>query len=137
MAVEVSTIPPPTPARAGSPEPAERRVHAWIGQGVTVEGKISAAQDLRIDGRVDGTIEVGNHELVLGAGAEVTANLTAKSILIGGTVVGNVTASERVQIQATGSVEGDVTSPRLAMIEGAILKGNANVSGTRGKITGG
>src|SRR3982751_5571854 len=83
----------------------EKRVTAWIGQGVVVEGRISSAQDLRIDGKVDGTIEVGNHGLIIGASAAVKADLVARTIIISGSVNGNVTASERVDLQATGSVE--------------------------------
>jgi cytoskeletal protein CcmA (bactofilin family) len=106
-------------------------VNAWIGQGVTIEGRIRSAQDLRIDGRVDGTIDVPQHEVILGTGAEVKANVNARSVLIGGTVTGDVTATERLQIQATGSVEGAVTAPRLIVLEGAILRGKINVEGTR------
>jgi cytoskeletal protein CcmA (bactofilin family) len=107
----------------------ERRVNAWIGQGVTIEGRIKAVQDLRIDGRVDGTIDIGEHELVLGAGSHVKANVTGKSILIGGELVGDLTATERIQIQATGSVRGDVTTPRLIVLEGAVVHGKLNVVG--------
>src|SRR3970040_1262824 len=87
----------------------ERRVSAWIGQGVVVEGKITSAQDLRIDGKVEGTIEVGNHGLIIGASAAVKADLAARTILICGAVIGNVTAAERVGVQATGPVGGDVS----------------------------
>jgi cytoskeletal protein CcmA (bactofilin family) len=110
----------------------ERRVMAWIGQGVIVEGKIMSAQDLRIDGQVEGTIEVGNHGLILGAGAAVKANLTARTILISGAVIGNVTATERVDLQATGSVEGDISAPRLVMVDGAVVKGKVATRGNRG-----
>ena len=110
---------------------AERRVNAWIGQSVTIDGSISSGQDLRIDGRVSGTIDVPQHELVLGAGSEVTANITAKSVLIAGTVVGNVTATERLQLQATGSIEGNVVAPRLIVLDGARLHGKIDVEGTR------
>src|SRR5262245_45959989 len=113
----------------------ERRGTAWIGQGVVVEGRISSAQDLRIDGRVEGTIEVGDHALMIGSRAEVKANLVAKSILINGTVIGNVTATERLDLQATGSVEGDISSPRLVMIDGAVVKGTVDVSGNHAKKT--
>jgi len=106
-------------------------VNAWIGQGVTIEGRITSGQDLRIDGRVTGTIEVPQHELVLGAGADVKANITAKSILIAGSVVGNVTATDRLQLQATGSIEGDVVAARLIMLDGATLRGKIDVEGTR------
>src|SRR5437870_9053664 len=81
----------------------ERRATAWIGQGVVIEGRIASAQDLRIDGRVEGTIEVGDHLLIVGKGAAVKATLVARSILISGTVVGNVTATDRIDLQATGS----------------------------------
>src|SRR6266850_6945594 len=91
----------------------ERRATAWIGQGVVVEGRITSSQDLRIDGKVEGTIEVGDHTLTLGPGAAVKANLLARSIVISGAVIGDVTAKDRLDLQATGSVEGDIRSPRL------------------------
>jgi cytoskeletal protein CcmA (bactofilin family) len=115
----------------------EKRTAAWIGQGVVIEGRITSSQDLRIDGRVEGTIEVGNQVLIVGARAEVKANLVARSILISGAVIGNVTATERVDLQATGSVEGDISSPRLMMVDGAIVKGKVNVGGNRATKTQG
>jgi cytoskeletal protein CcmA (bactofilin family) len=115
----------------------EKRTTAWIGQGVVIEGRVISSQDLRIDGRVDGTIEVGDHTLTVGARAAVKANLVARSILISGTVVGNVTATARVDLQATGSVEGDISTPRLAMVEGAIVKGKVKTGGHRAAKTQG
>ena len=115
----------------------ERRAIAWIGQGVVVEGRITSSQDLRIDGRVEGTIEVGDHVLMIGARAAVKANLVAKSILISGTVIGNVTATDRLDLQATASIEGDISSPRLVMVEGAVVKGRVDASGNRAKQTRG
>ena len=111
----------------------ERRTTAWIGQGVVVEGRITSSQDLRIDGRVEGTIEVGEHLLIVGARAAIKANLVAKSILISGTVIGNVTARDRLDLQATGSVEGNISSPRLVMVEGAVVKGKVDARGNRAK----
>ena len=109
----------------------ERRVHAWIGQGVVIEGKIKSAQDLRIDGKVEGTIEVGNHSVIVGASAEIEADLAAKSILVSGTVRGSLTATDRIDIQATASVHGDVTAPRLVIADGAYVRGKVDASGTR------
>jgi cytoskeletal protein CcmA (bactofilin family) len=109
----------------------ERRATAWIGQGVVIEGRITSSQDLRIDGRVEGTIEVGNHVLMVGARAAVKANLVARSILISGTVIGNVTATARVDLQATGSVEGDISSPRLVMVDGAVVNGKVDAGSNR------
>jgi len=112
----------------------ERRQVAWIGQGVTIEGKISSGQDIRIDGHVHGSIEVGQHEIVLGPGSDVKADVNARSVLVGGTLVGDVTATERLQIQTTGTVLGDVVAPRLIIQDGGMLRGKADVAGTRQKV---
>jgi len=111
----------------------ERRQVAWIGQSVTIEGKINSSQDIRIDGSVQGSIEVGQHELVLGPGSEVKANLNARSVIVGGTLHGDVTAAERIQIQSTGVLLGDVVTPRLIILDGGLLRGKADVAGTRAK----
>src|SRR3954471_5278781 len=113
----------------------ERRSTAWIGQSVVIEGRITSSQDLRIDGKVEGTIEVGDHLLTVGAGAAVKANLVARSILISGTVVGNVIATERLDLKETASVEGDISAPRLVMVEGAMVKGKVDAVGSRAKKT--
>jgi cytoskeletal protein CcmA (bactofilin family) len=109
----------------------ERRVTAWIGQGVIVEGKITSTQDLRIDGKVEGTIDVGHHGLIVGASAAIRANLTARSILISGAVTGNITATERIDLQPTASVKGDVSAPRLAIADGAAVIGKVDAGGNR------
>lgn len=109
----------------------ERRQVAWIGQGVTIDGRITSNQDIRIDGRVQGTIEVGQHELVLGAGAELKGNVDARSVMVGGKLEGNVTTTERIQIQSTGVLLGDVVTPRLIIQDGGLLRGKADVAGTR------
>ena len=107
----------------------ERRVTAWIGHGVEIEGRITSTQDLRIDGRVGGTIQVGDHSVIVGQSATITADLVAKSILIGGAVVGDLTASDRVELKAGASLEGDITTPRLVMADGAVVNGTIDVAG--------
>jgi len=109
----------------------ERRVSAWIGTALTVQGKIISTQDLTIDGRVEGTIELGNHGLTIGTGAEIKADLVAQTITISGTVTGNVTASGIVDLRATGSVEGDIVAPRLIMADGAVIRGRVDANGSK------
>jgi cytoskeletal protein CcmA (bactofilin family) len=109
----------------------ERRQVAWIGQGVTIEGRITSTQDIRIDGRVQGSIEVGQNELVLGPGAEAKGNVTARAVLVGGTVLGDIIATERIQVESTGSLIGDVVAPRLIIQDGGILRGKAEVAGSK------
>ena len=112
-----------------SPEIDERRVTGWIGHGVAIEGRITSAQDLRIDGKVEGTIEVGDHGVTVGQSAEVKADLVVKWILISGTVIGDVTATERVEIKQGATVEGDITTPRLLLAEGAVVNGSVDAAG--------
>jgi cytoskeletal protein CcmA (bactofilin family) len=109
----------------------ERRVAAWIGKALRIEGRIVSQEHLTIDGQVEGTIEVGDHSLVIGLGAAVKADLTAKSITVSGAVTGNVTALEQVVLQPTASVDGDIVTPRLKMAEGAMVKGKVDARGGR------
>jgi cytoskeletal protein CcmA (bactofilin family) len=101
----------------------ERRVAAWIGKALRVEGRIVSTEDLTIDGQVEGSIELGDHSLTIGDGAAVTADLTAKVITISGSVTGRVRATEMVDLRATGTVDGDITAPRFVMAEGATARG--------------
>jgi len=111
----------------------ERRQVAWIGQGVAIEGKIVSRQDIRIDGQVQGTVEVGQFELVLGPGSQVKGAVNARSVLVGGTLEGDVTATDRLQIQSTGVLLGDVVTPRLIIQDGGLMRGRADVAGARPK----
>ena len=106
----------------------ERRVSAWIGTALVVQGKVISSQDLTIDGKVDGTIELGDHGLTIGSGAEIKADLVAQTITISGAVTGNVTATSVVELRATGSVDGDITTPRLIMADGAVIKGKVDAN---------
>jgi len=101
----------------------ERRVVAWIGKAVRVEGKVISAEDLTIDGDVQGSIELGGHTLTIGQDASIKADLLAKTVTISGKVKGNVKAVEKVDLRATGSVDGDITAPRFVMADGATVIG--------------
>jgi cytoskeletal protein CcmA (bactofilin family) len=106
----------------------ERRISAWIGTALVVQGKVISSQDLTIDGKVEGTIELGDHGLTIGSGAEIKADLVAQTITISGAVTGNVTATSVVDLRSTGSVDGDITTPRLVMADGAVIKGKVDAN---------
>lgn len=101
----------------------ERRVIAWIGKAVRVEGKVISEEDLTIDGDVEGSIELGGHSLTIGQAARIRADLMAKTVTISGKVNGNVRAVDKVDLRATGSVDGNITAPRFVMAEGATVMG--------------
>src|SRR5262249_15550136 len=104
----------------------ERRVVAWVGKAVVFKGELTSSEDLTIDGRVEGTINIPAHSLTLGPDATIRADISAKSVIIHGKVVGTISATEKVVIHAPGSVEGDVISPRLALADGGALWGKVD-----------
>ena len=107
----------------------ERRLAAWIGKSILVKGDVVSTGDLIIDGQVQGTIELGDHNLTIGSGAAVVADLVAGSITISGAVTGNVTGHARVELRVTGSVSGDIRAPRFVMEDGAVLLGKVDTGG--------
>ena len=114
----------------------ERRVAAWIGRALRIEGRIVSEENLTIDGQIEGTIEVGNHNLTIGAGATVKADLSARTIAVAGTVNGSLTAVERIDLRGSASVFGDITTPRLVMDDGAVVKGKVQ-AGKKRETAGG
>ena len=109
----------------------ERRTAAWIGKALKIEGRIVSQENLTIDGEVEGTIEVGDHNLMIGAGAAVKADLIARTITVSGAVTGNLTATEKVVLQPSASVDGDISTPRLSMADGAMIKGRVDAKGNK------
>lgn len=104
----------------------ERRVVAWIGKAVRVEGRVVSDEDLTIDGDVEGSIELGGHTLTIGQEAQIRADLLAKTVTISGKVKGNVKAVDKVDLRPTGSVDGDITAPRFVMADGATVMGKVH-----------
>jgi cytoskeletal protein CcmA (bactofilin family) len=107
----------------------ERRMAAWVGKALLIQGKITSTENLTIDGRVEGTIELGDHSLTIGAGASVEADLVAQTIVVSGAVVGNVLATVKVDLQATASVKGDIEAPLIVMADGALVVGKVDAQG--------
>jgi len=97
---------------------------ANIGKSISIKGDLTGNEDLVIEGRVEGKVELPNNQLTIGANGQVKAEINAKGIIVIGRVAGNVRGTERVEIQATGVVEGDVAAPRLLVAEGAVVNGS-------------
>ena len=111
---------------------------ANIGKSIAIKGDLTGNEDIVIEGKVDGKVELPNNELTIGANGSIKAEIHAKSVIVVGHVVGNINGIERVEIQATGQVEGDVTAPKLIVAEGAQLNGAIQMSqkGNRTAATG-
>ena len=104
---------------------------AHIGPSVVVKGAISANEPLRVSGRVEGTIAVPGHVLTIEAGAHVSASVSAAAIVVAGTVTGTLVAEDRIALRAGADVDGDLSAPRLAVDEGACVRGTAVIGGPR------
>jgi len=94
-----------------------------LGRSLVIHGDITSEEDLTIDGDVEGSIELGGHSLTIGEAARIRADLVAKTVTISGKVNGNVRAVDKVDLRATGSVDGNITAPRFVMAEGATVMG--------------
>lgn len=101
---------------------------ARIGKSVVICGEVKGGEDLIVDGRVEGTISLSEARLTIGPNANVTADLSAKDVLVMGHVQGNVAASGRVELRAGCIVEGDIRALRLAVEDNAIFRGKVDLT---------
>lgn len=113
-----------TPLEARHPAAASA---ALIGKSVVVKGELEGSEDLTIEGQVEGKIELRDHTLTIGHGGRIKAQVFAKSVVVCGELVGNINASENVEIRDSGTVDGDVVSPRVAIADGAHFRGSIDM----------
>lgn len=120
------------------PRVAEGPKRAVIGPTLVVKGEIRGAEDLVIEGKVEGAVRLTDHHLFVGRGAQVQASVEAKSVRIEGVVHGDVQGSERVELAAGATLVGDISAPRVIISDGAKFKGAVDMergggrSGTSG-----
>ena len=96
---------------------------ATIGKSIHIKGDVKGEEDMEIDGEVEGQVTLSSHQLTIGAHGQVKGELNAKSIVVVGQVSGNLIATERAEIQGSGTVNGDIKAPRLLVQEGAVVNG--------------
>ena len=112
-------------ASSGSPTATDR---ATIGKSLQIKGEVIGSESLYIDGRVEGTITLPGSRVTISGDAQVSANITAREVVVFGKVRGNIYASDRVDIRSEGSVTGDVTAQRITIGDGAFFKGGIDIS---------
>lgn len=135
---------PPAPMTTGTSGPRPETSHNMekdivnIGKSVVIKGELNGSEDLTIEGHVEGTIQLRDHVLTIGPNGRIKAQVFAKSVIVLGEVMGNVTASDKVDIRDNGSVDGDIVSPRVAIAEGAHFRGSVDMQrkGTPGQPKG-
>ena len=119
MPAAIQPVSPALPAE-------ERRVMAWVGKSVVFKGTLISSEDMTIDGQVEGTIEIRDQGLTIGPDADIRADIVARTVTIHGTVIGNIRATDKVDIRETGRIDGDLSSPRIALADGALVRGRVD-----------
>ena len=133
-AAPVASTTQPAGAQASLQSEAPRQIGrdvVNIGKSVVIKGELNGSEDLTIEGQVEGTIQLRDHVLTIGANGRIKAQVFAKAVIVLGEVTGNVTAGEKLEIQATGSVTGDIVSPRLVIVDGGHLHGKVQMPSPR------
>jgi cytoskeletal protein CcmA (bactofilin family) len=100
---------------------------ATIGKSLVIKGEVTGSESLYIDGRVEGSINLPGNRVTVGRNGVVSANVTAREIVVQGKVRGNMTASDRVDIRNEGSLTGDVVAQRISIEDGAFFKGGIDI----------
>jgi cytoskeletal protein CcmA (bactofilin family) len=97
-----------------------------IGESIFINGSLNGDEDLTVDGRVEGTLTL-TKTLVVGPKGIVKAEVQVKNCVISGVVVGNVAASESVEITKEGRMVGDIAAPRVIIVDGASFRGRVDM----------
>ena len=100
---------------------------AHIGRSVIIKGELSGSEDLYVDGRVEGTIELQGNRLIIGPNGQVRANVNAKGVVVEGKLDGNIRASERAELKKSAVAVGDIVTQRVSIEDGAYFKGKVDV----------
>jgi cytoskeletal protein CcmA (bactofilin family) len=106
---------------------------ACISQGIKIKGEVTGSEDLFVDGQVDGKLSLTNGSLTIGPNGRVKADVTAREVIVRGTVEGKVSGRDKVQLWSTGQVIGEVQTDRLAIEDGAMLRGKVEAGKHPGK----
>jgi cytoskeletal protein CcmA (bactofilin family) len=113
---------------AAAPDPVRTsKTVASIGSSIQIKGELQGDEDLMIDGRVEGKIDLRDHNLAIGPNGKIKADLFGRNITIAGEVAGNAHAAERVEIAPSGRLTGNIQAPRITIADGAHFRGNVDM----------
>jgi cytoskeletal protein CcmA (bactofilin family) len=123
---------PVTSSPNTSPEPRRSGERATIGASIIIKGDLSGGEDLVIEGRVEGKVDLKQHNVTIGPSGRVKADVFGKVITIEGEVDGNVFAQEQAILRQAGAIRGNITAPRVILEDGSRFKGSIDMEGKEG-----
>ena len=109
----------------GSTQPAG--LASTIAKSIVVKGEITGSESLYIDGKVEGSINLPGNRVTVGPNGQVAASISAREVVVQGKIVGNVTASDRLEVMGEGSLIGDAVAQRVSIEDGAFFKGKIDI----------
>jgi len=121
-----ATAPAPAPSSAAAPRPSSPSP-CVIGAKTQLKGELTGAETVFVEGLVEGTIRITG-DLRVAPGGTVKATVSAKTVVVSGEIVGDCQATERVEIEASGRLTGNIRAPRVVIVEGATFRGNSDMS---------
>jgi len=112
----------PTPTRSSGASAA-----ATIGPSISIDGQLKGEEDLIVEGRIKGTVELKNNTLTVGTQGTLDAEVFAHTILVEGTVNGDLYASENISIRKSARIRGNILAPRISLEDGAKFRGSIDM----------
>jgi cytoskeletal protein CcmA (bactofilin family) len=103
------------------------RTAATIGPSIQISGDVTGNEDVRIEGRVEGTVNLSDNVLTIGKEGQINATANARSIFVEGKVEGDLKADEQIVIQSSGNVRGNIVAPRVILEDGCKFKGSIDM----------
>lgn len=114
--------------------PLSQKAPACISQGIKIKGELAGTEDLFIDGTIEGKITLASSSVTVGPNGTVKADISAREIVLRGLAEGKFTAEERIQIWSTARVQGELTSERISIEDGAELRGRVEAGKSAGNV---
>jgi cytoskeletal protein CcmA (bactofilin family) len=106
---------------------------ATIGRSLVIKGEISGTESLYIDGRVEGKVVLTDNRVTIGRNGTVQADISARDVVVMGKVTGNIECTDRVDVRNEGVVNGNISTVRISVEDGAVLKGGIEVKSAERK----
>src|SRR3954462_3892908 len=120
--------PSTSPAPAASEPPRRPSERATIGPSIFIKGDLSGEEDLVIEGRVEGRVDLKQNNVTVGKNGRVKAAVFGKVVVVEGEVDGNVFAREQAILRQSGSIHGNITAPRVILEDGSRFKGSIDMA---------
>jgi cytoskeletal protein CcmA (bactofilin family) len=130
MAAAPSPAPNPSPAPAPS-EPPRRTERATIGPSIFIKGDLTGEEDLVIEGRVEGRVDLKQNNVTVGKSGKVKADVLGRVVTIEGEVDGNVFAREQAILRQSGAIKGNIQAPRVILEDGSRFKGSIDMESAK------